>query len=67
MLKSSFLPDIVDEIRHDCKHLQRSVISNRFLGWDAIKSGLSVWIVDLEIWVGQDLLLQTLGQGSCYW
>ena len=30
-------------------------------GWDAIESRLSVWIVDLKIWVGQEFLLQMLG------
>ena len=28
ILKSSFLPNVVEEIRHGCKHLQMSLINN---------------------------------------
>ena len=56
VVKSSFLPNVVEEIRHGCKHLQMSLINNsKFVwnipGWDAIENRLSVWTVDLKIWV----------------
>ena len=35
-------------------------------GWDAVENRLSVWIVDLKIWVGQEFHLQAWGQGICY-
>ena len=65
VVKSSFSPNVVEEITHGCKDLQRSLIINsKFVwnipGWDAIESRLSVWVGDLKIWVGQEFLLQTL-------
>ena len=65
VVKSSFVPNVVKEITHGCKDLQMTLtINSKFvwniLGWDAIESRLSVWIMDLKIWVGQEFLL-TLG------
>ena len=64
VVKSSFSPNVVEEITHGYKDLQRSLITNsefvwNIPGWDAIESRLSVWIVDLNVWVGQEFVLQT--------
>ena len=73
VVKYSFSPNVaVEEIGHGCKHLQRSLIKNtKFVcnipWWDAIEIRISNWIVDLKTRVGQEFILQTLGQGSCFW
>ena len=66
VVKSNFSPNVVVKIKHGCKDPQRSLIINsKFVrnipGWDAIESRLSVSIVDLKIWVGQEFILQALG------
>ena len=71
-VESNFSPNVVKEIRDGCKHLKRSLINNsefvrNIPGWDAKENRLSIWIVDLKIWVVQEFLLHTLGQESCYW
>ena len=72
VVKSGFSPNVVEEIKHGCKHLQRSLLNNskffcNVTDWDAIENRLSVWTEDLKIWVGQELLLQALRQASSYW
>ena len=66
LVKSSFLPNVVEEITHGSKDLLESlVINSKFVwnipGWGPIERGLTVWIVDLKIWIGQEILLQTFG------
>ena len=58
--KSSFLVNIVEEIRLGCRNLQRSPImvnlSELFLG-ELIKVKSLVCGFKLNVWVGQDFLL----------
>ena len=60
---------VVEEVRHGSKHLQRFLInSSKFLwnipGWDAIENKLSVWNVDLKIWVWSRISFTDMGVGK---
>ena len=57
--KSSFLQNIVEEIRPGVEIYEKVPINGKFVwnipGWDDAWS--PVWCVDLKIWVGQEFLL----------
>ena len=53
VVKSIFSPTIVEEIRHGCKNLQRSLINNSKFIWNIPVSylvHLFKWRVDLGVW-----------------